>query len=213
MAKRAKSVRTQFPLRTSEALHAQIEKAAKAAGKPMNTEIVERLEESFATKRRLGGPRATVLGDEMGSLMAKVGECGGYYAFGKIGQGREWLDFTIPYDRAVAAVIDMLETNRPAVDGAVPRRNAIETIKKIGVEVIERSAIEVERQAQRAVAEAPEPSSMWDHARKKTEVLYGLTPAAQVSTPQELNQEIQRTYERLGALLAALETSDPEKKK
>ncbi len=212
MAKRGKSARAQLPLRISEALRARIEKAAKAGSVSMNTAIVERLEQSFQTKRRFGGPRATLLGEEVGSLMAKVGECGGYYTYGKIGHGREWLDFTVPYDRAVAAVLDILEINRPAVDGAVPRRNAAEAIKRTAAEVIERSSIEVERLGQIAAAEGSAPSSMWDHANRKIAVLHGLAPSTEASTPQELTEKIQRAYADLGALLAALGTPNREGK-
>ncbi len=223
MARRAKTSRPQVGLRVSEDMRVRLEKAAKKSGRSINSEILERLEESFETETQYGGPLATVLIDRIGRAMAAVGECDGFYTFNRTGHGREWLSYQIPYARAAAAAVAILEINRPKVDGAVPSRTAAEGIKRTAAEVIEQSAVEVERQGEIAAAEAPAPSTtarsssmeaaaMWDRAVRKTNVRYGFAPAAEAFTPQELTEKIQRAYADLGALLAALGTPNREGK-
>ncbi len=223
MAQRKKTATVQLKVRMKEALRARIEKAAKAGSVSMNAEILERLERSFETENQYGGPLATVLVDRIGRAMAAVGECDGFYAFNKTGHEREWLNYQIPYARAAAAAVAILDINRPKIDGAVPSRTAAEGIKRTAAEVIERSAVEVERLGEIAAAEGSAPSTtarsssmeaaaMWDRAVRKTNVRYGFAPAAEAFTPQELTEKIQRAYADLGALLAALGTPNREGK-
>ena len=223
MARRTKTSRPQVGLRVSEDMRVRLEKAAKKSGRSINSEILERLEESFETETQYGGPLATVLIDRIGRAMAAVGECDGFYTFNKTGHGREWLSYQIPYARAAAAAVAILEINWPKVDGAVPSRTAAEGIKRTAAEVIERSAVEVERLGEIAAAEGSAPSTtarsssmeaaaMWDRAIRKSDVRYGFAPAVEASEPQKLNEKIQRVYADLAELFAFLETRDREEK-
>ena len=135
MAQRAKTSRPQVGLRVSEDMRARLEKAAKKSGCSINAEIVARLERSFETESRFGGPRATALVEAMGQAMMAAGT-GGYHEFGKIILGQEWLDLPIPFDRAVAAALKILEHNRPSIDriilrieGAKELNEAIQRVK------------------------------------------------------------------------------------
>ncbi len=224
MAKRGKSPRAQVPLRIPEALRARLEKAAKAGNKSMNAAILERLEASFHMENRFGGPRATALVEAIGHGLMAGGECSGSFVFGKLGHFREWLDFQIPFDRAAKVAMTILELNRPAVDGTPPTRTAAEAIGRTGAEAVEQSAAEVERQAQRAAAEAPTPTTaggfssveaadLWGRAHRRVAVEHGLTSADDASSPAELREKIQRAYAELGRLLAAQESSDQEEGK
>ncbi len=167
MAQRKKTATVQLKLRMKETLRARIEKTAKAGKVSMNTEILQRLERSFETENRFGGPRATALVEVMGQAMMAAG-IGGYFEFGKMGHEREWLDFRVPFDRAVAAARKILEHNRPEVDRLIPPRKVVEVVEQ---------------------------------------------GDAEIASPQNLNEKIHRAYADLGALLAALESSDPEEKK
>ena len=124
MAQRKKTATVQLKVRMKEALRARIEKAAKAGSVSMNADIVARLERSFSTENRFGGPRVTALIETMGYAMMAVGEAG-YFEFNKLGHQREWLDFVIPFDRAVKAAITVLEYNRPPVDRIIPPRDIV----------------------------------------------------------------------------------------
>ncbi len=217
MARHRKAARHQVGLRVSEDMRVRLEKAAEKGDRSINSEILERLERSFEAENRFGGPRATALVEAIGHGMMAGGECAGSYKFGKLGHYREWLDFQIPFDRAAKVALTILELNRPTVDGAPPLRTAAEAIERTGVEAVEQSAAEVERQAERAASDGPapsmEPSAMWDRAIRRAHVEHGFTPPDEVSTPEGLREKIRRTYEDLGALLAALDATNPEEKK
>lgn len=209
-----KAPRAHTALRIPEVLRARLKKSAARAGISMNSEITLRLSQSYEAESRFGGPRATALVEAIGHAMMVGGECAGSYKFGKLGHYREWLDFQIPFDRAAKVALTILDLNRPSVDGAPPSRTAWEAIERTGVKAAEQAAAEVERQAQRAASDGPEPSmepaAMWDRAIRRVHVEHGFTPPDDASTPEELRARIRRTYEDLGALLAALEATNPE---
>ena len=217
MAKNRKPGSGQYPLRLPDDLRSRLKKAAKDRNISLNAAILERVEKSFETENRFGGPRATALVEAIGHGMMAGGECAGSYKFGKLGHYREWLDFQIPFDRAAKVALTILELNRLTVDGAPPLRTAGEAIERTGVEAVEQSAAEVERQAERAASDGPEPSmepaAMWDRAIRRTHVKHGFTPPDEVSTPQELREKIKQAYVDLGRLLAAMEATNPEEEK
>ena len=126
MAKRGKSVRAQVPLRISEAQRARLEKAAKARGVSMNAEIVERLEQSFQTEERFGGPILIHLIETIALVMRNTGQQCAYFETGEIMTSDRWLDMPFPYERAKGAVIAFLESFGPPGKVVVPKKSADE---------------------------------------------------------------------------------------
>ena len=114
MAKRGKSPRAQVPLRIPEAQRARIEKAAKARGVSMNAEIVERLERSFQTEDRLGGPRVAGLIEIVAATMKLVGEQAAFWVdSSRLHNQGGWLDQPYGFEQAKQAAESVIEAHRP----------------------------------------------------------------------------------------------------
>ena len=113
MAKRGKSPRAQVPLRIPEALRARIEKAAKETGQSMNAEITNRLEGSFGTEDRLGGPQLVELLEAMARAMKITGQTAVLAESNKVMNQGEWLRLPYAFDQAAQAAAAVLEQHRP----------------------------------------------------------------------------------------------------
>jgi hypothetical protein len=121
MAKRGKSPRAQVPVRIPEALRARIEKAAKETGQSMNAEIIDRLEGSFGTEDRLGGPQLVELLEAMASAMKITGQTAALAeSDNEMNQG-QWLSLPYAFDQATKAALAVLKYHRPKGERGVPR--------------------------------------------------------------------------------------------
>ncbi len=121
MAKRGKSPRAQVPLRIPEALRARIEKAAKETGQSMNAEIIDRLEKSFGSEDRLGGPRLVELLEAMASAMKITGQTAALAESDKVMNQGQWLRLPYAFDQAAQAAAAVLEQHRPPGERDVPQ--------------------------------------------------------------------------------------------
>ena len=129
MAKRGKSPRAQVPLRIPEALRARLEKAAKAGKVSMNAEIVERLQRSFETEDRLGGPRAVELIETIAVVMKLTGESAGVMESGKLAKQGKWLSLPYAFDQAAQAAITILKRHAEPLGKIVePEPNIVEVV-------------------------------------------------------------------------------------
>lgn len=126
MAKRGKSPRAQVPLRIPEALRARIERAAKAGDKSMNSEILERLEQSFQFEIRIGGPGLSEMVEIMVSAMRQAGELSGYYETSEPKKRGKWMGLPFAFDQAAQAANAVLEIHRPPGKIVVPKRTYAE---------------------------------------------------------------------------------------
>ena len=125
MAKRGKSPRAQVPLRIPEALRARIEKAAKETGQSMNAEIIDRLEGSFGTEDRLGGPRLVEIVEVMASAMRITGQTAALaFSVDRMNQG-QWLSLPYAFDQATKAALAVLKQHRPKGERGVPRLDRV----------------------------------------------------------------------------------------
>ncbi|MCH8998435.1 MAG: Arc family DNA-binding protein [Proteobacteria bacterium] len=91
MAKERKTGRAQVGLRVSESMRRRLETVAKSNDRSINAEILERLERSFETEDRLGGPRVIELIETLATVMKSTGEHAGFYETGKPTKRGEWL--------------------------------------------------------------------------------------------------------------------------
>ena len=126
MAKRGKSPRAQVPLRIPEALRARLERAAKASKVSMNAEILERLERSFATETRLGGPGLIEMIENMVSVMRAAGQLAGYYETSESKKQGKWMSLPFAFDQAAQAANAVIEIYRPPGKIVVPERTYAE---------------------------------------------------------------------------------------
>lgn len=121
MPKAKKSVRAQVGLRLRESLRSRIEKAARNRDVSMNTEIMERLHQSFDFEGRLGGPQVTLVVETIAAAMRSSGRMAGFMATRQVSKEDEWLTIPYAYDQAVKAAITVLEAHRPEGEIKVPR--------------------------------------------------------------------------------------------
>ena len=131
MAKRGKSPRAQVPLRIPEALRGRIEKAAKETGKSMNAEIITRLEESFGTEDRFGGPRLVEIVEAMASAMKSTGQTLGLLESNNVMNQGQWLGLPYAFDQATQAALTVLEHHRPPGEVVVPTPDVADLIAGI----------------------------------------------------------------------------------
>ena len=127
MAKRGKSPRAQVPLRIPEALRARIEKAAKETGQSMNAEIIDRLEGSFGTEDRLGGPRLVEIVEAMASAMKTTGQTASLVFSDNAMNRGEWLRLPYAFNQAAKAAAAVLEHHRPKGKRDLPQLNIAES--------------------------------------------------------------------------------------
>ena len=113
MAKKRKTGSGQYPLRLPDDLRSRVEKAAKDRNISINAEILKRLERSFETEDRLGGPRLARLLESIGVAMNAAGENAPEYDNPDVlGNGR-WVRRREAYQHAVKVAVAILEANTP----------------------------------------------------------------------------------------------------
>ena len=117
MVKERKTGRAQVGLRVSEDMRRRLENAARSNDCSINAEILERLERSFETEDRLGGPRVVSILETVATAMRTTGEHGAFLATSKRHNEGAWLDHPFAFDQAVKACLAILEAFRP--DGAI----------------------------------------------------------------------------------------------
>ena len=128
MAKPKKATRAQVGLRVPEDLRERVENAAKVSGRSLNAEILERLEQSFQTEERFGGPILIHLIATIALVMRNTGQMCAHFETGEIMTSDRWLDMPFPYERAKGAVIGFLESFRPPGKVVVPKQSAAEEL-------------------------------------------------------------------------------------
>ncbi len=129
MAKKRKPGSGQYPLRLPDDLRSRIEKAAKGRNVYINAEILERLEQSFQTEKRFGGPRVVELIETIATVMKSTGEYAGFYETGKLTNRGEWLALPYAFDQAVKAAITILEHHATPLGKIVePKPNVVEVV-------------------------------------------------------------------------------------
>ena len=126
MAKPKKATRAQVGLRVPEELREKVENAAKVSGRSLNAEILERLEQSFRTEERFGGPILIHLIETIALVMRNTGQTAAHFETNEIMTSDRWLDMPFPYERAKGAVIAFLESFRPPGKIVVPKQSAAE---------------------------------------------------------------------------------------
>ena len=122
MAKPKKATRAQVGLRVPEDLRERVENAAKVNGRSLNAEILERLEQSFQTEERFGGPRVVELVETIGRVMKSTGEQTAFFVdSSKTHDQGKWLAVPYAFDQAGKAAITILEYHRPKAPIVEPK--------------------------------------------------------------------------------------------
>ena len=131
MAQRKKTATVQLKVRMKEALRARIEKAAKASRVSMNSEILERLEQSFQIENRFGGSHLIEVIETIATVMRSTGRHAEFYETGKLTSEGKWLTMPYPYDQSVKAAASILEHYRPPEKIVVPAAPPVELIEQV----------------------------------------------------------------------------------
>ena len=114
MAKDRKTSRAQVGLRVSEEMRQRLEDAATSNGRSINSEIVSRLDRSFETEDRLGGPGLSALVETIATVMKSTGEHGAFMAdSSKLHNQGEWLAQPYGFEQAKQAAEAIIEAHRP----------------------------------------------------------------------------------------------------
>lgn len=118
----------QYPLRLPDDLRLRIEKAAKGRNISLNAAILERLEQSFQTENRFGGPRLIEVIETIAVVMRSTGRHAEYYETSKHMSPGKWMDMPFPFDQAVQGANAILERYRPPGKIIVPERTVDEVM-------------------------------------------------------------------------------------
>lgn len=118
----------QYPLRLPDDLRLRIEKAAKDRNISLNAAILERLERSFETEDRLGGPRVAEMIETIAAVMKSTGEHAGFFETGKLTKRGDWLVLPYAFDQATRAATTILEHYKPPGDIVHPKPNVAEVV-------------------------------------------------------------------------------------
>ncbi len=129
MAKKRKSGSGQYPLRLPDDLRVWVEKAAKDRNVSINAAILERLEQSFQTEDRLGGPRLARLLESIGVAMRAAGENAPEYDNPDALSNGRWVRRREAYQHAVKVAVAILEANTPAEDPIGTHAELVEVMR------------------------------------------------------------------------------------
>ena len=132
MAKPKKATRAQVGLRVPEDLRERVENAAKVSGRSLNAEILERLEQSFQTEERFGGPILFHTAETIAMVMNLYGQRAAHTETGEVMTANLWLDMPYPYDQAKVAAISFLESFKPPGKIVIPKRSVAEAAARRG---------------------------------------------------------------------------------
>lgn len=126
MSKERKTGRAQVGLRVSEEMRQRLEEAAKNSGRSINSEIVSRLDQSFETEDRLGGPGLSTLIETVATVMKSTGELSGYYETSELKKRGKWMSLPFAFDQAAQAANAVLDIHKPPGKIVVPERTYAE---------------------------------------------------------------------------------------
>lgn len=107
--------------------HAKLEKAARERASSLNSEVVERLDNSF-TLADMGGPKLERLLKLVAEAMRQAGEHGSFHATRNPGADGAWMQHPYAYDCAMKAAIAVLERFRPPGEIKIPPPNIAEVV-------------------------------------------------------------------------------------
>ncbi len=120
--------RVSLGLRVTAEIKMRLDQAAESAGRSQSQEAELRLERSFETEDRLGGPRLVEMIETIASVMKLAGQQAVYWETGKLMNQGEWLVLPYPFDQAVEAAKTILEHYRPPGEITVPKPNVVKII-------------------------------------------------------------------------------------
>ena len=118
--RRAKASRPQVGLRVSESMRIRLEKTARQNGCSINSEVIARLERSFETEDRFGGPQVIKIIEVVGAAMQSTGQNAAIFA--SVDKD-SWLAHPYGFDQAIKAAAAVLEHHRPPGKIVVPKPN------------------------------------------------------------------------------------------
>jgi Arc-like DNA binding domain len=124
-------------LRLPDELREKIKAAADARGVPVNREISDRLESSFAEEIKIsedGSPELYSILRVAAAAMELAGPMSAILATMNMDAGKTWIGNSVAYEQAVQAALTVLEAFKPAT-AAVPHGAAPDTIKTMGREI------------------------------------------------------------------------------
>ena len=111
--KRAKSDYVQLNVRMKESLRREIEKAADRSEVSMNSEVVKRLERSFAADDQFGGPEMLNMARLMAAAFLRGGQTGARACGHPKWSPATWIEDPTCYIAAITAVADALVAAGP----------------------------------------------------------------------------------------------------
>ena len=117
--------RVSLGLRVTAEIKTRLDQAAESAGRSQSQEAELRLERSFETEDRLGGPQLVDLIETIASVMKSTGERAGFTETGKLTNRGEWLALPYAFDQATKATKAILEHYRPPGEIVVPKPTVI----------------------------------------------------------------------------------------
>ena len=116
MAPRDRTAVVQLKTRLREPLRARLEAGAKRRGVTLNTEIVDRLEQSFAKEDAFDGPEMLNMARLMAAAFIRGGQQGAHARQHPEWTPSEWVHDKICYQTAVRAVMKALAAAQPELD-------------------------------------------------------------------------------------------------
>ncbi len=129
---RSQDAVVQLKTRMREPLRARLEASAKERGVSLNTELVDRLEQSFTKENSFGGPQIA----NMARLMAAAFLRGGQRGARALGHPKwkvdQWIFDIACYESAVAAVVDALHLMQPISEFTFRDRDRIVLVREPG---------------------------------------------------------------------------------
>jgi Arc-like DNA binding domain len=109
---RSRDAVIQLKARMHEPLRARLEKLAKQRGVSLNTELVDRIKESFAKEDSVGGPEVAAIVRLITAAFILGGQRAAHRKHPKW-KIADWINDPACYEAAVAAVLDALHAMQP----------------------------------------------------------------------------------------------------
>ena len=112
-AQRGQDAVAQLKARLREPLRARLEASAKVRGVSLNTELVDRLEQSFAREDSFGGSEMANMARLMAAAFLRGGQRGAHARGHPKLRVAQWIDDPSCFDAGVAAVVHALSAMHP----------------------------------------------------------------------------------------------------
>jgi hypothetical protein len=123
-APRSDAETVQISVRAKEPLRAALEQAAKERGVSMNAEIIDRLQRSFESERRIedvfGSREVYGMMRTIAAAIDATGRSAGFFATRTLEGAAGWIRHPWAYQQAVNAAARVFEALRPAGDPSPP---------------------------------------------------------------------------------------------